>query len=469
MTVCAEALNPGSHGIVQRDYWGNFRDIIARQCGGDGFRPDSSNQGGVIIPSTLVENHYENLFADQCRGWGFNQNGQQLTDSHMINVVARGVAQVGNPEAAEAIGGISIPYSAGWQVSKIHTYGRFRTDAVVFGNCWGGSILDGVYIEHGYENAGLRIPNFQRGGAIDNISIAMSEYGNRIMFDATKHATLYPGEGIQVGTLSLVSSFPGAGTAVRWNSTSAMLQISNFSLAGASATGITQFDGGGAANIKVGADLPAYLTQTNLEALIQQKIDDSLESQPTGPTPEYFAFSDDFNRSNGTAGNTAVGNLPWTYQDTAPTGGMAIDANRMRLIGASSVTSAVVDAGVSNGWLIVTLAVTDVGNTGVVFRSVDAGNQFRLSRAGSSDKRYTLTRRVGGASTTVVTLTTQIADGDQVRVVLNGSIITLFINDIQEWAGSDSTHLNATKHGVYNGANSLLMYDNVSFTVPASS
>lgn len=472
--VRAEANDPNSHGIILRDFHSAIRRCVAQQCGGDGFRASAANKAGTLIGNTLVENYYQSLFADQNKGWGFNQaatNGTQLTDAHMNDIVARGVAQAGNAEAAEAQGGISIPFAAGWQVSKIHTYGRFRTDGVVFGNLWGGSILDGAHIEQGYENVGLRMPNFQRGGIVDNIIIAMSEYGTRTMLQATKHATLYPGEGLQIGTLTLVSNFADiVGTGVTWNSATAPLRISNFSLAGERVANITPF-GGVTSSIKVGADLPNYLELGNLEALIQQKIDEALANggggTPQEPTPETIVFADDFNRANGAAGNTAVGNKPWLYHDTAP-GGMAIDTNRMKLTTASSVVSMVVDAGTANGILEGTLAVTDVGNTGIVFRSTSAGDQFRLSRTGSADKRYQLTRRVGGASTTLAQLTKQIADGDRIKVVLDGPSITLFINDVQEWQGSDSTHLGATKHGFYNGANNLLMYDDIKFTIPAS-
>lgn len=340
---------------------------------------------------------------------------------------------------------------------------------MVFGNLWGGSILDGAHIEQGYENVGLRIPNFQRGGIVDNIIIAMSEYGTRTMLQATKHATLYPSEGLQIGTLTLVSNFDVVGTGVTWNSATSDLRISNFSLAGERVAGITPF-GGVTSRIKVGADLPNYLERTNLEALIDQKIAEALGGgTDPEPTPETIVFADDFNRANGAAGNTAVGNKPWLYHDTAP-GGMAIDTNRMKLTTASSVVSMVVDAGTANGILEGTLAVTDVGNTGIVFRSTDAGNQFRISRTGSADKRYQLTRRVGGASTVLAQLTKQIADGDHIKVVLDGPNISLFINGATEldWQGSDSAHLGATKHGFYNGANNLLMYDDIKFTIPTS-
>jgi hypothetical protein len=156
--VRAEALNPNSHGFVLRAYHSTWRNLVAQQCGGDGFRPSPANQAGTLWGATMVENYYENLFADQNRGWGFNQaatNGTQLTDAHMMNVVARGLSQVGNPEAAESIGGMSIPFAAGRQ-------NRFRTDGVVIGNCWGGSILDGAHIEQGYENAGLRLPKLAK-------------------------------------------------------------------------------------------------------------------------------------------------------------------------------------------------------------------------------------------------------------------------------------------------------------------
>ena len=256
--VAAEASDPESHGILLHDWRSTIKNCKAWRCGGDGFRYDSANQAGVEINTTYPGSSFVDLFAEQNRGWGFRQKssaGTQLTDVYMTNVRIRGVAQAANPEAAESIGGLYIGRSAGWNVSNIHVYGRFRTDAVVFGACWGGSILNGAHIEQGWENCGLRMPLVGRAGLIDNITIAMSEYGKRVMLEAEKNLSAYPGEALAIGTLQLISNFATTGTGVTWSTQSADLRISNLVLSGANVGGISLLGGHGAGNIVTAANM----------------------------------------------------------------------------------------------------------------------------------------------------------------------------------------------------------------------
>jgi hypothetical protein len=245
LTVQGEGTDPASHGVVLRDYYSTIEDVVARQCGGDGVRITASNQAGTVVGFTLVENHYTKILTDQCKGYGFNQDATSpiLTDSFITWLVTRGVAG--------ALGGVRIPYSAGWQVRGVHTYGSFAGPAVEMNRMWA-SILDGAQIEQGWTGIGLRIANYQRAGIIDNIHIAMSASG--VGLEATQDQSLYPGNGLVIGSLSIVSSVATTGTAVTWDTNSRPLYISSLQASGENLASLTLLGGSGASSIRVMKD-----------------------------------------------------------------------------------------------------------------------------------------------------------------------------------------------------------------------
>lgn len=237
----------GGHGVVLRDYYSAITDVVASQCGGDGFRPDAENEAGSTIGFTMVENHYSRLLSDQCLGYGFNQNTDNplLTDSFVSEVVIRGVD--GAP------GGLRIPFAAGWQARNIHTYGPFGGPGLEFSRMWG-SVLDSVQVEHGWTGVGVRLHGFQRAGVVNNLHIAMSDTGGT-MLEVKKHGS-YPGAGPVFGTVSLVSSYDVAGTGVTWDTNTAPVVIGSLLLSGEHTDGITLLGGFGKQSIRVGNALP---------------------------------------------------------------------------------------------------------------------------------------------------------------------------------------------------------------------
>lgn len=245
LTVQGENTNAASHGIVLRDYYSRIENVVSRACGGDGVRISEKNQEGTNVAFTMVENHYIDILTDQCKGYGFNQEtgNPVITDSFVYNLVARGVAG--------ALGGVRIPYSAGWQVRGVHTYGSFAGPAVEMNRMWS-SILDGVQIEQGWTGVGLRIANFQRAGMIDNIHVAMEATGTAV---ACLHdTTLYPGNGLVIGSLSIVSSVVTTGTAITWDTNSRPLYIGALQASGDNLAGLTLLGGAGASSIRVAKD-----------------------------------------------------------------------------------------------------------------------------------------------------------------------------------------------------------------------
>lgn len=245
LTVQGEATDPASHGVVLRDYYSTIEDVVARRCGGDGIRPTAFNEAGEIVGFTLVENHYDKLLTDQCKGYGFNQDATSpvLTDSFVTSLVTRGVAG--------ALGGVRIPYAAGWQVRGVHTYGPFAGPGVEMNRMWA-SILDGAQIEQGWTGAGLRIANYQRAGVIDNIHVAMEPTGTAVA--CLQDTTLYPGNGLVIGSLSVVASAPTTGTAITWDTNSRPLYIGSLQASGDNLAGLTLLGGSGAGSIRVAKD-----------------------------------------------------------------------------------------------------------------------------------------------------------------------------------------------------------------------
>lgn len=251
ITVVGEGTNAASHGIVLRDYYSRIENIVARACGGDGVRPTAFNQAGTRVGFTMVENTYTDILTDQCKGYGFNQDTDQpvLTDSFITRLVTRGVAG--------ALGGIRIPFAAGWQVRAIHTYGSFAGPGVEMNRMWG-SILDGAQIEQGWTGQGIRLANFQRAGMVDNIHIAMGATGTAL--ECLRDTTLYPNAGPVIGTVSIVSSVVTTGTAVSWDTNSRPLYIGTLLVSGDNVTGMTLLGGFGAPSIRVVKDMRVLST-----------------------------------------------------------------------------------------------------------------------------------------------------------------------------------------------------------------
>lgn len=167
--------------------------------------------------------------------------------------------------------------------------------------------------------------------------------------------------------------------------------------------------------------------------------------------------SDSFDRADSTTtmGDADTGQT-WTPQ-TSDTWG--IDSNEAYCVSGATASQAVttVDAGVSDCVVEVTMVVSD--DSGLCWRCVDNDNYW-ISNISSVYKR------VGGSLTSLGSFSTGLNnDGDVLRVHVEGTAHTFYVNDVEALSTTDSTHQSATKHGLRIHTETVPRWDD--FTVEA--
>lgn len=178
--------------------------------------------------------------------------------------------------------------------------------------------------------------------------------------------------------------------------------------------------------------------------------------QPPAPTSN-IDITDDFDRANSTTtlGSTTTGQT-WTY----PRGIWGISSNSAYSAdGCPAPGFAVVESGTPYGDVQVTIPVNNQ-DARIVFRYVDINNYFLAEHVG--DGRYVIKKVINGASTTISqTEAALAANGDVVKINLDGGTIKLYINSVLKITLSDFS-LFGTKHGLANWCNAALRFDNFS-------
>lgn len=103
---------------------------------------------------------------------------------------------------------------------------------------------------------------------------------------------------------------------------------------------------------------------------------------------------------------------------------------------------------------------------GLVFRSDATGaNLFLLSRV-SSTGEWSLRRRTGGTYSYLWQEggSPTGAANDVAKVVLNGTSIKVYVNDVLRWSGNDSQGVGNTIEGVWASSTAVCNYDNFEHT-----
>lgn len=152
--------------------------------------------------------------------------------------------------------------------------------------------------------------------------------------------------------------------------------------------------------------------------------------------------TDSFNRANSAV---ALGNADTGQTWSALGGTWGISANQAYFVTGGTTNSlyAVVDSGLADTTVQVTIAVTDVTEEPrVVFRAVDVNNLWIVSTSG------VVYKRVAGSYTSAATFTHTFVNGDIVSVVLLGNSITAKVNGTTVATVTDSFNATATKHGI---------------------
>src|SRR5580765_976235 len=156
--------------------------------------------------------------------------------------------------------------------------------------------------------------------------------------------------------------------------------------------------------------------------------------------------ADSFNRANGAIGSTdGAGSLdPIAWQVLSGT--VTITTNRAA---ASSTAQAVVQLSTADVDINVTLNAAS--GCALIFRVVDSSNFWAWYTAGTSSFLF---RNVANSFTQIgATQTGATPGGDVMRIVANGTAISVYRNGVLKLSTTDSQFLTATKHGIYFSTN----------------
>lgn len=191
-------------------------------------------------------------------------------------------------------------------------------------------------------------------------------------------------------------------------------------------------------------------------------------NNPALPTRTIYGFLDDFNRAvAATLGSTSREAKPWVNSlTTGITHG--IDASGYAYFARDSGGAAqtVVEASAADGTLTATMVVkTTPGQAGLCFRWSTAQNYYTFSTLATGGGSYRINKVAANVTTAMATTTGVIpANGDVLKVVLAGNLITCYVNNVQVLQITDAHNNTATKHGFYNTeATTLARWDNASF------
>lgn len=165
--------------------------------------------------------------------------------------------------------------------------------------------------------------------------------------------------------------------------------------------------------------------------------------------------SDAFNRADST---TSLGTADTGQTWTALAGTWGISSNKAYQVTSSTQAYAVIDAGV--GDCTIGLTLSTVGSGGITFRASDATHLWFIDATTSSGNLY---RCDGFGPNLIANLGTSWSNGDVMTVVLSGSSIVVKKNGTTVYSTTDSTYATNTKHGLrdYSGAG---RYDDFSIT-----
>ncbi len=155
-------------------------------------------------------------------------------------------------------------------------------------------------------------------------------------------------------------------------------------------------------------------------------------------------ITDSFNRadSSSSLGTTDTGQ-PWT----ALAGTWGITGNKAYKVTGSAQGWAVVESGVSDCTISVTLSGTTNAGGGITFRATDANNNLFIDADGTGFDVY---KTVAGSISGIGGGGTTFAAGDVMTVVLSGSSIVIKKNGSGDIGGGIASTFNqtATKHGL---------------------
>jgi len=129
--------NTGTNALVIRSWLTVIEDIEVENAPGDGIQITSVSKDGVVLTSSQVNGHIDNVFVTNSGGTGIHvvDNSNGVTDWSLLDSWV----------AASGQSAIYLGNAAGWTVRGNHVYGVQQHAIFGFG-CWA-TTIDGNYIE----------------------------------------------------------------------------------------------------------------------------------------------------------------------------------------------------------------------------------------------------------------------------------------------------------------------------------
>lgn len=150
---------------------------------------------------------------------------------------------------------------------------------------------------------------------------------------------------------------------------------------------------------------------------------------------------DSFDRANGAIG-TADSGQTWSVLS----GNWTVESNKARNTFGGTQSFCVIDAGIADCTLEVTVSGTLNSGGGIAFRFTDANNGLFIEIANGS--QTVIYKLQGGGFTQLSIISMSWAAGDVMTVVLSGTSITLKKNGVVAGSTTSSFNQTATKHGL---------------------
>jgi hypothetical protein len=149
--------------------------------------------------------------------------------------------------------------------------------------------------------------------------------------------------------------------------------------------------------------------------------------------------SDSFNRPDGNIGNADTGQA---WQQSGGT--VLVSGNQ----GMSTIAQAFINTGLSDVTIQMTINNRDVTNgaSRIIARFVDTNNYLFWGES-TVPHHYELVRKQGGLFNTITTTAITPANGDVIKLTLNGSTLQGYVNGVLQATGTETFQQTATQHG----------------------
>lgn len=165
--------------------------------------------------------------------------------------------------------------------------------------------------------------------------------------------------------------------------------------------------------------------------------------------------SDSFNRADST---TSLGTAETGQTWTALNGTYGISANTAYQPTLVADSLAVVESGVSDGEVQCKLS-TNSNIARIVFRAIDKSNYLFVQNDHLGGQNVTLYKVVNGTMTRIDYVAQARNANDVYRIVLAGTSVKVYVNDVLKLDKVVEDHVTATKHGIGNSYSANMRFD----------